>query len=88
MKKKHIPYVVLGAKDKPDKGMIAYKMKDMKAYNLVFVELHNDDKYTWGDNFEIKDIDGVYMSIIFANVKSVEAVIQECEKIKRLMENE
>ena len=88
MKKKHIPYVVLGANDKPNKGMIAYKMKDSNMYNLSFVELQNDGEYNFGDTFCLEHIKGVCLSILFAKVESVDAVIKELQCIKEKMEHD
>ena len=85
-KHKHIPYVVLGADDKPTKGMIAFKMPDSNMYNLIFVELANEGKYDFGDEINEDDILGAYQSIIFADVRSVDAVIKQLQKIKKLME--
>lgn len=85
-KNKRIPYVVLGAGDKPNKGMIAYKMKDSNMYNLSFVELANNGEYGYGDNYSLEHIKGVYLSILFAKVESVDAVIKELQCIKEKME--
>ena len=85
-KYKHIPFVVLGANDKPDKGMIAYNMKGTNMCSLSIVELANDGKYDYGDtDCDLDDIRGVYQTIIFANVKSVDAMINTLQKIKKLM---
>ena len=84
-KHKHIPFVVLGAHDKPNKGMIAYKMPNTDMYNLTFVELANNGEYDFGDKIKTTDIKGAYQSIIFANVRSVDTVIKELQKIKALM---
>ena len=56
-KHKHIPFVVLGAHDKPNKGMIAYKMPDSNMYNLTFVELENDGRYDFGDTIDARSWD-------------------------------
>lgn len=82
---KHIPFVVLGAQDKPNKGMIAYKMPNSNMYNLTFVELENDGRYDFGDTIDVDKIKGVYQSILFCDVRSVDAVIRELQKIKALM---
>lgn len=87
-KHKHIPFVVLGAHDKPNKGMIAYKMPNSDMYNLTFVELANNGEYDFGDKIKPTDIKGAYQSIIFANVRSVDTVIRELQKIKALMVND
>jgi hypothetical protein len=87
-KHKHIPFVVLGAHDKPNKGMIAYKMPDSNMYNLTFVELENDGRYDFGDMIDVDKIKGVYQSILFCDVRSVDAVIRELQKIKALMVND
>jgi len=87
-KHKHIPFVVLGAHDKPNKGMIAYKMPNSDMYNLTFVELANNGEYDFGDKIKTTDIKGAYQSIIFANVRSVDTVIRELQKIKALMVND
>ncbi len=87
-KHKHIPFVVLGAHDKPNKGMIAYKMPDSNMYNLTFVELENDGRYDFGDTIDVDKIKGVYQSILFCDVRSVDAVIRELQKIKALMVND
>ena len=84
-KHKHIPFVVLGAHDKPNKGMIAYKVKDGNSYWLSFVQLKNDDKYDFGDNYDKDDIEGVYQSILFCDVRSVDAMIKELQMIRELM---
>lgn len=85
-KHKHIPYVVLGAHDKPNKGMIAYNMKGTNMCSLSIVELANDGKYDYGDtDCDLDDIRGVYQTIIFANVKSVDAMISTLQTIKKLM---
>jgi hypothetical protein len=84
-KHKHIPFVVLGAHDKPNKGMIAYKMPDSNMYNLTFVELENDGRYDFGDTIDLDKIKGVYQSILFCDVRSVEAMIKELTMIKGLM---
>ncbi len=85
-KHKHIPFVVLGAHDKPNKGMIAYKVKDGNSYWLSIVQLKNDGKYDFGDNYDKDDIEGVYQSILFCDVRSVDAMIKELQMIKKLME--
>ena len=87
-KNKHIPYVVLGAHDKPNKGMIAYKMPDSNMYNLTFVELENKGEYDFCGTFDPKDIKGVYQSILFCDVRSVDAMIKELQTIKAKMEGE
>lgn len=85
-KHKHIPFVVLGAHDKPNKGMIAHNMKGTNMCSLSIVELANDGKYDYGDtDCDLEDIRGVYQTIIFANVKSVDAMISTLQKIKKLM---
>ena len=84
-KHKHIPFVVLGAHDKPNKGMIAYKVKDGNSYWLSIVQLKNDGKYDFGDNYDKDDIEGVYQSILFCDVRSVDAMIKELQMIKQLM---
>ena len=85
-KHKHIPFVVLGAHDKPNKGMIAHNMKGTNMCSLSIVELANDGKYDYGDtDCDLDDIRGVYQTIIFANVKSVDAMINTLQKIKKLM---
>lgn len=76
-KHKHIPFVVLGAHDKPNKGMIAYKVPDSNMYNLQFVELENDGRYDFGDTVDVDKIKGVYQSILFCDVRSVDAMIKE-----------
>ena len=84
-KHKHLPFVVLGANDKPDKGMIAYKVKDGNSCWLSFVQLKNDGKYDYGDNYDKDDIEGVYQSILFCDVRSVDAMIKELQMIRALM---
>jgi hypothetical protein len=84
-KHKHIPFVVLGAHDKPNKGMIAYKCKGSNAYWLSFIQLKNDGSYDFGDTYELEDIEGIYQSILFCDVRSVEAMIKELTMIKGLM---
>ena len=84
-KNKNMPYVVLGAHDKPNKGMIAYKVKGSNSYWLSFVQLKNDGKYDFGDNYDDDDIEGVYQSILFCDVRSVDAMIKELTMIKDLM---
>ena len=84
-KNKNMPYVVLGAHDKPNKGMIAYKVKGGNSYWLSFVQLKNDGKYDFGDNYDADDIEGVYQSILFCDVRSVDAMIKELTMIKDLM---
>ena len=84
-KHKHIPFVVLGAHDTPNKGMIAYKVKDGNSYWLSFVQLKNDGKYDFGDNYDKDDIEGVYQSILFCDVRSVDAMIKELQMIRELM---
>lgn len=88
-KYKHIPYVMMGVNDKPNKGLVAYKsaiFPDMNAYRMDIVELKNEGQYEFGDTYNTKDITGVYMSIIFCNVKSVDAMIAELTSIKKHME--
>ena len=80
-----MPYVVLGAHDKPNKGMIAYKVKGSNSYWLSFVQLKNDGKYDFCDNYDADDIEGVYQSILFCDVRSVDAMIKELTMIKDLM---
>ena len=63
---KHIPYVVLGAHDKPNKGIIAYKPKGMSGYSVCFVQLKNEGDIDFGDTFENEAIEGIYFSIYFA----------------------
>jgi hypothetical protein len=84
-KHKHVPYVVLGAHDKPNKGMIAYKCKGSNAYWLSFIQLKNDGKYDFGDSYNVEDIDGIYQSILFCDVRSVEAMIKELTMIRDKM---
>ena len=84
-KHEHIPFVVLGAHDKPNKGMIAYKVKDGNSCWLSIVQLKNDGKYEFGDTCDIDDIEGVYQSILFCDVRSVDAMIKELQMIKQLM---
>ena len=84
-KRKHIPFVVLGAHDKPNKGMIAYKIPDSNMYNLTFVELENDGRYDFGDTTDVDKIRGVYQSILFCDVRSVDAMIKELQMIRELM---
>ena len=87
-KNKHIPYVVLGAHDKPNKGMIAYKMPGSNMYSLMIVQLKNNGKYDFGDSYNVNDIEGVYQSMLFCNVRSVDAMIKELQMIKARMEGE
>ena len=84
-KHKHVPVVVLGAHDKPNKGVIAYKVKDGNSYWLSIVQLKNDGKYDFGDTYDKDDIEGVYQSILFCDVRSVDAMIKELQMIKQLM---
>ena len=84
-KHKNIPYVVLGAHDKPNKGMIAYKVPDSNMYNLTFVELENDGRYDFGDTIDVDKIKGVYQSILFCDVRSVDAMIKELQMIRERM---
>jgi hypothetical protein len=49
------------------------------------VQLKNDGKYDFGDSYDSEDIEGVYQSILFCDVRSVEAMIKELTMIKGLM---
>lgn len=84
-KHEHIPYVVMGAHDKPNKGVIAYKVPDSNMYNLTFVEVENDGQYDFGDTIDVDKIKGVYQSILFCDVRSVDAMIKALQMIRERM---
>ena len=52
---------------------------------LSFVQLKNDGKYDFGDNYDANDIEGVYQSILCCDVRSVDAIIKELTTKKDLM---
>jgi hypothetical protein len=49
------------------------------------VQLKNDGKYDFGDSYDSEDIEGVYQSILFCDVRSVDAMIKELTMIRDLM---
>ena len=85
---KHIPYVVLGAGDKPTKGAVVTKEDDMSGYWLHFVEIKNDGDIERGETFNSEAILGIYQSIYFARIESVDAVIKALEKLKKKWEDD
>ena len=85
---KNIPYVVLGAGDKPTKGTVITKVDDMSGYWLHFVEIKNDGDIERGECFAKEAITGIYQSIYFARIESVDAVIKALEKLKKKWEDD
>jgi len=85
---KHIPYVVLGAGDKTTKGAVTTKTEDMSGYWLHFVEITNDGDIERGETFNQDAITGIYQSIYFARIESVDAVIKALEKLKKKWEDD
>lgn len=85
---KHIPYVVLGTGDKPTKGVVTTKNEDMSGYWLHFVEIKNGGDIERGETFNQEAITGIYQSIYFARIESVDALIKALEKLKNRWESD
>lgn len=84
-RRKH--YVVFGAGGIPDKGVLGMKSRQMSGYELHVLQLRNDGKYEYGDNFEIDDIDGEYTTLYFAKKDSLKSFIKSCEALLQMWEH-
>lgn len=72
MKREH--YVVFGAGEKPNKGIIMVRVPGMRGFAAIICELKNSG-YDYGEQkFPLSDIEGVYTTLYFTRKESLEAV--------------
>ena len=76
---KEVPYVVFGAWNEADKGLVTYRRGNMRCVRICQLK----DGKDYGDTFDPKDIDGSYFDLNFCQKKSVEVFIKTLEEMLR-----
>jgi hypothetical protein len=88
-RKKYQHYVVFGALDKPDKGLLTAKVTSGPGkYALVITQLGRGKDRDYGGAFDIEDIEGTYTTLYFCKRESVDAMIKALEKLRDEWEKE
>ena len=79
MRREH--YVVFGAGDVPDKGVLGMKSRRMGGYELRILQLKNSEKYERGSKFDMEDVDEQYTTLYFRKKESLEYFIRACKDL-------